>query len=89
MFKREMNLVNPVFSLQESQHLLSNQLLLMEEILHRLIGSLSHFPPGVLYIPGGTGFLLSTVGFVLLNVSKRLDQWISMVIKGSSIQSHL
>ena len=32
----------------------------MEEILHQLIGSLSHFYR-VLYIPGGAGFLPSTV----------------------------
>jgi len=29
----------------------------MEEILHQLIGSLSHYFPGV--IPGGAGFLAS------------------------------
>ena len=32
----------------------------MEEILHQLIGSLSHYLQG-LYIPGGSGFLPSTV----------------------------
>ena len=32
----------------------------MEEILHQLIGSLSHYLGG-LYIPGGAGFLPSTV----------------------------
>ena len=39
-------------------------LLLMEEILHQLIGSLSHYLQGfikVLYIPGDAGFLPSTV----------------------------
>ena len=35
-------------------------LLLMEEILHQLIGSLSHVFKG-LYIPGGAGSLSSTV----------------------------
>ena len=35
-------------------------LLLMEEILHQLIGSLSHNFQD-LYIPGGAGFLPSTV----------------------------
>ena len=34
-------------------------ILLMEEILHQLIGSLSHYFPCV--IPGGAGFLASTV----------------------------
>ena len=34
--------------------------LLMAEILHQLIGSLSHYLQG-LYIPGGAGFLPSTV----------------------------
>ena len=32
----------------------------MAEILHQLIGSLSHYLQG-LYIPGGAGFLPSTV----------------------------
>ena len=36
-------------------------ILLMEEILHQLIGGLSHFYR-VLYIPGGAGFFASTVG---------------------------
>ena len=36
-------------------------ILSMAEILHQLIGSLSHFYR-VLYIPGGVGFLPSTVG---------------------------
>ena len=35
-------------------------ILLMEEILHQLIGSLFHLQ--VFYIPGGAGFLPSTVG---------------------------
>ena len=35
-------------------------ILLMEEILHQLIGSLYHYSQG-LYIPGGAGFLPSTV----------------------------
>ena len=35
-------------------------ILLMEEILHQLIGSLSQYLHG-LYIPGGGGFLPSTV----------------------------
>ena len=35
-------------------------ILLMAEILHQLIGSLSHDLQG-LYIPGGAGFLPSTV----------------------------
>ena len=34
--------------------------LLMEKILHQLIGSVSHYLQG-LYIPGGAGFLPSTV----------------------------
>ena len=38
----------------------SEVLLLMAEILHQLIGSLSHYLQG-LYIPGGAGFLPSTV----------------------------
>ena len=38
------------------------QLLLMEEILHQLIGSLSQKNYRVLYIPGGAGLLPSTVG---------------------------
>ena len=33
----------------------------MEEILHLLIGSFSHYLQGFLYIPGGAGFLPSTV----------------------------
>ena len=36
------------------------QILLMQEILHQLIGSLSHYLR-VLYIPGGAGFFPSTV----------------------------
>ena len=39
-------------------------LLLMEEILHQLIRSLSHYLQG-LYIPGGAGFLPSTVSQTL------------------------
>ena len=35
--------------------------LLMVEILHQLIGSLSHYLQGFLYIPGGAGFQPSTV----------------------------
>ena len=42
---------------------LFNALLLMAEILHQLISSSSVHPIGyeVLYIPGGAGFLASTV----------------------------
>ena len=36
-------------------------ILLMEEILHQLIGSLSHYLQDFIYIPGGAGFLPSTV----------------------------
>jgi len=35
-------------------------ILLMEEILHQLIGSLSHYLQGFIH-PGGAGFLPSTV----------------------------
>jgi len=35
-------------------------ILLMDKILHQLIGSLSHYLK-VIYIPGGAGFLPSTV----------------------------
>ena len=38
-------------------------ILLMAEILHQLIGSLSHYLQG-LYIPGGAGFLPSTVDMI-------------------------
>ena len=38
-------------------------ILLMEEILHQLICSLSHYLQG-LCIPGGAGFLPSTVGYL-------------------------
>ena len=34
-------------------------ILLIQEILHQLVGSLSHYLQG-LYIPGGAGFLPST-----------------------------
>ena len=37
-----------------------DEVLLMAEFLHQLIGSLSHYLQG-LYIPGGAGFLPSTV----------------------------
>ena len=33
----------------------------MEEILHHLIDNLSHYLQGFIYIPGGAGFLPSTV----------------------------
>ena len=49
--------------LRKKQQLRCNtnpMLLLMEEILHQLICSLSHYLQG-LYIPGGAGFLPSTV----------------------------
>jgi len=36
-------------------------ILLMEDILHQLIGSLSHYLNRVFYIPGAAGFLPSTV----------------------------
>ncbi len=39
----------------------NDQLLLMEKILHQLIGSSSHYLQGFIYIPGGAGFLPSTV----------------------------
>ncbi len=39
---------------------LGPMVLLMEEILHQLIGKLPNYPQGFL-IPGGTGFLPSTV----------------------------
>ena len=38
-------------------------LLLMAEILHQLIGSLSHYFSG--FIPGGAGFQPSTMSFLL------------------------
>ena len=41
-------------------------ILLMEEILHQLIGSFSHYLRS-LYIPGGAGFLPSTVCPILLS----------------------
>ena len=43
----------------------SHVLLLMEEILHQLLGILSHDLQGFFYIPGGAGFLPSTVGHSL------------------------
>jgi len=33
----------------------------MEEILHQSMGSVSHYSGQVLYIPGGAGFLPSTI----------------------------
>ena len=39
-------------------------ILLMAEFLHQLIGNFSHYLQG-LYIPGGAGFLPSTVSFEL------------------------
>ena len=40
----------------------SHIILLMEDILHQLIGRVSHYlQHQVLYIPGGAGFLPSTV----------------------------
>ena len=33
----------------------------MEDILHQLVSSLSHYLQGFIYIPGGGGFLPSTV----------------------------
>ena len=38
-----------------------DEILLIEEILHQLIGSLSHYLQGFWYMPGGAGFLPSTV----------------------------
>ena len=36
-------------------------MLLMDEILQQFLGSLSHYLKGFLYIPGGAGFLPTTV----------------------------
>ena len=46
-------------------------IMLMEEILHQLIGSISVYPIifRVLYIPGGAGFQTSTVRFVRIVMS--------------------
>ena len=44
-------------------------LLLMKEILHQMIGSLSHYSKGSLY-PGGAGFLPSTVWYPQLILAK-------------------
>ena len=40
---------------------MKSMILLMEEILHQLIGSLYHYVTGFFYIPGGAGFLPSTL----------------------------
>ena len=46
--------------------------LLMEEILHQLIGSISHYLQGFC-IPGGAGFLPSTVSVSPLNILKQVN----------------
>ena len=51
------------------------KILLMEELPHKLIGSLSHYLQG-LYIPGGAGFLPSTVSRLhQLGSFQRIDLW--------------
>ena len=42
-------------------------ILLVEEILHQLIGTLSHYLQH-LYVPGGAGFLPSTVRWICCQV---------------------
>jgi len=44
-------------------------ILFMEEILHQLIGGLSHYLQDFIH-PGGSGFLPSTVGMLLIHNSR-------------------
>ena len=53
-------------------------ILLMEEILHQSMGSVSHYSGQVLYIPGGAGFLPSTIYGLSM-------QWTKTVSKSQSL----
>ena len=63
-------------------------LLLMEEILHQLIGSLSvyHIIYRVVYIPGGClGFLPSTVAFYVAEIRREApDKWEPVAVSSGS-----
>ena len=71
----------------------------MEEILHQLIGMISHYYYRVLYIPGGAGFLPSTVSSIILScvcrptnvtgLSLHLNPLITHTIVSSNYNIHI